>query len=117
MSQKQNEISNLPRLSPELMENIFHVYKEKDTGRYYYNLLQSIEFPKDLPPSFFTFYTFSYEDTWPLISYKHYETPNLWWLIILANNITNPTKFPEVGTTLLIPTIDTANLVIQRINS
>ena len=117
MEKKQNQISTLPRLDSELMVNIFHVYQQKDTGRYYYNLLQNISFPQDLPASFFNEYVFQYEDSWPLVSYKHYNTPNLWWIILLANNIMDPTKFPEVGSALKIPTKQTVDLVIQKINS
>jgi hypothetical protein len=116
MEKKQSQISDLPQLAPELMENIFHVYKDDKSNFYYYNLLQSVVFPKDLPLSFFTEYTCGYEDTWPVISYKHYKTPNLWWLILLANNIMDATKQPQSGTTLQIPTQKTANLVLAQIN-
>jgi len=85
----QNQIPALDKLHPENMENIFNVYQEAD-GLYYYNLLQTIAFPQDLPLNLFTSYNVTYGDTWPYISYKNYNTPNLWWIILLANNIQNP---------------------------
>ena len=112
---KQNQISELPRLSPELMENAFKVYYDKSFG-HYYNLLETIVFPQNLPPTFFDVYETQYNDTWPLISYKSYNTPNLWWIILLANNINNPTKKLEVGTELLIPTISTVKLILNEIS-
>ena len=116
IGKKQNRISDLPNLSPELMENIFNVYQEADTGRYYYNLLQTVVFPQNLPPNFFTKYVIRFGDTWPLVSYRNYKTPNFWWLILLANNINNPIELPEVGTSILIPTVNVAQIVINQIS-
>ncbi len=99
---KQNQISDLEKLHPENMENIFNVYKEED-GMYYYNLLQTIAFPQDLPLTLFTNYTISYGDTWPYVSFKNYNTPNLWWIILLANNIQNPLEPLVPGSTIKIP--------------
>lgn len=116
MEKKQKEIRELPRLQPELLENIFHIYRDKTQNFYYYNILQSVNFPKNLPARFFTEYICGYEDTWPVISYKHYQTTGLWWLILLANDIMDPTKLPEPGTSLKIPTQSTANSVLSQIN-
>lgn len=99
---KQNQIKDLPNLSIENYENIFNVYREDD-GMYYYNLLNTIVFPPNLPSSAFRQYTIQYGDTWPYISYKAYKTPNLWWLILLANEIINPINSVIVGEQILIP--------------
>lgn len=114
-AKKQNQIKDLFRLDGELMENIFNVYQEPN-GLYYYNLLQTIVFPQNLPPSFFDSYTTQHNDTWPLISFKVYRTPNLWWLLLLANNLQNPTKKINVGTKLLIPTPNTVKIILNQIN-
>lgn len=99
---KQNSKSELKRLNEELLENVFNVYQTED-GMYYYNLLQSVAFPQNLPKSLFDEYDVVYGDTWPYISYKTLKSPNLWWLIMLANNIENPLVAPKPGTTLKIP--------------
>lgn len=114
---KQDRVESLPRLNLEVMENMFNVYKEQNTGRHFYNLLQTITFPTNLPASYFTTYIISYEDTWPLISYKSYNTPNLWWIILHANNILDPTKPLQVGKEILIPTVDFANTILAEIRS
>jgi len=99
---KQNQIKDLPNLTNEHYENIFNVYLNQD-GLYYYNLLQTVIFPQNLPANLFNTYIIKPEDTWPLISYKTLKTPNLWWIIMLANDIRNPILQPKSGTTLLIP--------------
>jgi hypothetical protein len=111
---KQRDIEELPKLKEELLENIFTVHQEND-GMYFYNLLQTIEFPKDLPEAYFDFYNIKYGDTWPLISFKVYETPNLWWLILLANDIVNPLLPLEPGTILKIPNNLISREVLKQI--
>ena len=111
---KQNAIKELPKLDTENLENVFNVYQEEN-GLYYYNLLQTIIFPKDLPKALFSSYTISYGDTWPYISFKVFQTPNLWWLILLANGIDNP-LFPLIpGTELKIPVIEVVRQVLSEI--
>jgi len=97
----QNNIKELKRLASDNYENIFSVYQD-DTGRYFYNLLQTVNIPTDLPKGYYDSYTVKYFDTWPLISYKVYETPNLWWIIVAANNILNPVIQPDQGTIIKI---------------
>jgi hypothetical protein len=111
---KQNDTEDLPKLKQEVLENIFTVHKDKD-GMYFYNLLQSIEFPKDIPSSFFEFYNIKYGDTWPLISFKVFQTPNLWWLILLANDIINPLEPVIPGTTIKIPNTFIVQEVLKQI--
>ena len=111
---KQNDISELDRLGIESMENIFNVYQEENS-LYYYNLLQTVAFPQNLPPYLFTTYHIKYGDTWPLISYNAYKTPNFWWLILLANNIQNPMLPMVPGTQILLPIDAVAKQVINQI--
>lgn len=111
---KQNQITDLPKLDIENLENIFNVYQD-DNGLYYYNLLQTIEFPQNLPINFFDMYTITYGDTWAGISYKMFDTPNLWWVILLANNIINPIKFPSLGTNIKIPKMQVVKEILSQI--
>lgn len=41
-----------------------------------------------------------------LIAYEFYKNPDLWWVIAMANNITNP-MYLEVGTRIRIPGLNT----------
>jgi hypothetical protein len=112
----QNEINELPRLNQDRYENIFNVYLNED-NKYYYNLLQNISFPTDLPEGMFTKYTVSPGDTLPYISYKLFGTINMWWVICLINQITNPTTKLEPGTILRVLNNDTLRVILQEINA
>ncbi len=97
----QNKISDLPALKIENLENIFQVYTDEN-NRYFYNLLQTINIPLNLPKGYYIFHTTKYNETWPNISYKYYQTPNLWWIIVAANNILNPVIQPEPSSRIKI---------------
>jgi hypothetical protein len=98
----QNEINELPKLDTGSFENIFNVYQDSN-GSYFYNLLQTIQFPENLPSSLFKDYYVGYGDTWPFISYKTLGDPNIWWIILLANSIQNPLAPLINGTRIKIP--------------
>jgi hypothetical protein len=110
----QNRITSLPSLTDENYEQIFNVYQDEN-GNYYYNLLQSVAIPTNLPSGFYNKYNVVYGDTWPYISYKNYNTPNLWWIITSANSIINPTAMPEPGTTLYILDPDIVSQILDQI--
>lgn len=112
---KQNSIKELPRLNTENYENIFNVYQEEN-GMYYYNLLNTIVFPNNLPANLFSSYIVKNGDTWPFISYKNYKTPNLWWIILLANLIDNPLLPLDSGKVLLIPNQTVVQEVLTQIS-
>ena len=112
---KQNEIQALPKLNRECFENLFNVYQTND-GMHYYNLLQTIVFPDNLPESLFTKHIISYEDTWPLISYNNYKTPNLWWVLMFANKISNPTKKLKNGDVINVPIMDLVQEILAQIS-
>lgn len=111
---KQNSITSLNKLQTENYENIFNVYQQ-ESGLYYYNLIQTIVFPTNLPKGFFDTYEIGYGDSWPYISYKTYNTPNLWWIILLANQISDPTNNPTPGSLLLIPKTEVVKEVLSQI--
>lgn len=110
---KQNNIKELPKLTTENYENIFDVFTDEN-DRYYYNLLQTISFP-NLPDGYFDAYNITYGDTWPFISYKIYNTPNIWWILLLANNIQNPVKSLVPGTTIKAPKINIVKIILAEL--
>lgn len=111
---KQNSFKDLPRLTNENYENIFNIFTDKD-DRYFYNLLQTIEFPQNLPDGYFITYNIKYGDTWPFISYKVYNTPNVWWIILLANKIDNPITSLVPGTSIKIPKIEVVKIILAEL--
>jgi len=113
---KQNSIKSLPSLNNEHLENIFNVYQDKD-GFYYYNLLQSVTIPDNLPAGFYKTYFPVPGDTWPNISYKNYNTPNLWWIIIATNGIHNPVQNPTVGKKINILKSNYIPIILQQLTT
>lgn len=99
---KQNELTDINyTLSPQQYENIFNIYEDSDVG-YFYNLLKTVNFPSDINPDVYDVYTVQPNDTWPLISWKTYNTIFLWWSICSVNNIQNPLIMPQPGVELKI---------------
>lgn len=98
----QNQISNLPKLKDQNFENIFTVHTDENDF-YYYNLLQTVQFPSNLPDIFFVEHTVKPNEPWTLISYKYYNTIKLWWIIAFANNVINPINSLQVGDIIKIP--------------
>jgi hypothetical protein len=95
-----NKIDNPDKkISTFRFENFFNVYNDSN-GYNFYNILKSINIisfdDKDIEDE----YIVKNNDTWYYISYKYYNTMDLWWLVCEYNQIKNPTKIPEVGTKL-----------------
>lgn len=111
---KQNQIQDLPKLNSANYENIFNVYQDQD-GKYFYNLLQSVVFPSNLPANLFSSYTTTYGDTWPYISFKTLNDPNLWWVILLANNIHDATAKIVPGVVLRVPVFRVVQEILGQI--
>jgi nucleoid-associated protein YgaU len=111
----QNEISELPRLKDERYENIFQVHQDED-DKYYYNLLETINFPDNLPGGYFSSYTVAPGDTLPYISFKLFKTIHVWWIICLANKINNPMAQLSPGTTLKVPSMGVIQEIVRQIN-
>lgn len=101
--QNQNDIDVLPKLNAYNYENLFKVYRDSDSEPYYYNILNTVALPEELDPAVYYDYKVAGPFiSWTNLSFKVYATIKLWWIICLANNITNPTQYPEAGITLKI---------------
>jgi hypothetical protein len=110
----QNNIQDLPKLKKTNYENIFNLYLDEN-GRYYYNLLQSIIIPQNLPEGYYEEYDVEYGDTWPFISYKIYGSPNIWWIITDVNAIRDATKLPEPGIKIKILKMEYVKSILNQI--
>lgn len=55
------------------------------------------------------------ENDLPLISYKFYETVELWWVIAQYNNIVNPLADVPVGLELRIPTKESVDRELRQL--
>ena len=119
---KQFEISELDKLSALSFANIFSVNDEPKLGATYktYNINRTVNFldldnSSTLNNALFIPYKVLANDNWTIISFKFYQTIELWWLIAKVNNIANPTEDPIVGTTIKILTSDVVNQILSVI--
>lgn len=113
---KANDIPNIQyKLKFSNLENIFNVYSEAD-GQYYYNILKTINIPKDMDGSYFDYYVVQTNDIWPTIAYKAYKNVVLWWLVCAANQIIDPTSIPIPGTVLKIIKSQYVSEILTQIN-
>jgi nucleoid-associated protein YgaU len=113
-----NKITDLPAIveqydiTDENYENLLSVYTD-DSGFYYFNLIGTVNFPVEMAPGTYTLYKTTPDDFYTAISYKHYNTIKLWWVICAANQIMDPTAAPDVGRILRIPTPSTVSSILS----
>lgn len=96
----RNNIPGLTNLSDLRYENVFKM--AKNNNFYFYNVLKNVQFPTVLNESLFYVKTINRRLPYTAISHQEYGTQDLWWLIALANKITNPVAIPKPGTNLKI---------------
>lgn len=75
---------------------------ETDSGYPIYNLMGKIKVPTNINPVFYDLYQPVTNESFQTISYKHYGTISLWWLICLVNNLYNITEGAVAGIPLKI---------------
>jgi hypothetical protein len=101
-------------LSTYRFENFLNMYTDSN-GFDFYNLLRNINvFPANNTQAEDS-YTISYNDTWALISYKYYNTMDLWWLVCIYNQINNPVVLPQPGTKIKLLKSNYVSTVISEL--
>jgi len=118
----QNKIKEIKKqLSKYNIANVFNVYIDKinNVDEYTYNLTRTINLiGKDkISNAYYDEYQVVKEDTWASISYKFYDTIELWWLVVLFNDISNPMVKPTVGDVLKIPTDIILEIIFQNMRN
>lgn len=87
---KQNQIpdNSVPLLRSTDIANLFNVYTN-ESGRYIYNLINSIYIPTNLNRNLYTAVFPLPTEYLPQFSYRMYKTIDLAWLIAATNGIEN----------------------------
>ena len=70
-----------------------------------------------IPTSYFQYYRVMDRDTWPLISFKVYNTVELWWLLMKLNNVLDPMFEPEKDTSIRYVSAGDVNTILQLIQN
>jgi len=92
----QNNIFELGDLELTRYENIFKIFNTGDKNFFYYNIVKKIVIPDSLDERLFYHLILPAGIPLTTLSYNAYGTMDLWWLILVINNITNPIKgLPE----------------------
>lgn len=97
--------------------NLFDVINKGEKS--YFNLCKNINFKNldYLSTELFTIYEVKENDTWTGISYKIYNTIDLWWLICKFNEVKNPFDELTVGRILRIPSDELVEIIINAIQN
>ena len=93
----QNNILELRNLELSRYENIFKIYNTGGKNFFYYNINKKISVPDSLDSRLFLNITLPQGIPLTTLSYNAYGTIDLWWLILIVNNITNPIKDLPTG--------------------
>jgi hypothetical protein len=104
----------IEELNPYDYANIFSTYMDED-GYEFYNLLNSINIEGVIDKSLYTMDTVHSFVDWYSLSFKHYGTTRLWWIILVANNIKNPFDI-TVGNRVKILKKEVVSEVLNQIN-
>lgn len=100
---KANDITQIQySISESNFENVFNVYEDKNSEKYFYNILKTVIIPEDLDEEYYDNYSVKFGDMWTTISYKFYNDVSLWWVVCVANQIDDATKNPKIGSTIKI---------------
>ena len=83
---------------------LFNILLDEDRETKFLNIFRSYIANEDVYSdiSFFESYQVSNGEYWDNVSYNLYDTPFLWWVIALLNNIVNPFEELEDGDELIV---------------
>jgi len=99
------------------MERIFDMFKQQGSKHFHYNILQKIEFPKEIKTSLYTIYHTKQDEGWTNLSYRFYKRIDLWWMIAGINNVADTFMPLPAGTRLKIPTPAYVRNIIDSIKT
>lgn len=91
------------RLSNVSYLKLFNLLKDTDNTKYM-NIWRSYELEAKITDEtvFYMTYEVANDDWWDNISYFFYETPFLWWVIALMNEVQNPFEELEEGSNIKV---------------
>lgn len=94
---------------------IFNIYQDED-GFYFLNIYNNIVIEGDIDPTLYTIHRHDGNvDNWYSLSYRYYGTTQLWWLILIANNISDAFEDIQAGTEIKILKSNVVSDILQQI--
>ncbi len=113
----QNNIPQLKNLELSRYENIFKIFNTGEKNFFYYNINKKISLPNSLDERLLINITLPQGLPLTTLSYNAYGTIDLWWLILIINNITNPIKDLPIGKKIKLIKPQYIEQVLQTIES
>jgi len=110
-----NRTDELENVSDSAYERIFNVYKDDDY--YAFNILKTVNVPKDLDGELFYYSYIQGKTTWTRLAFDHYGSIRLWWLICVTNKILNPVLLPEPGMVIKIIKAEHVSNILDQISN
>lgn len=106
------------RLNNVSQLKLFNILLSIEDNEKILNIFKSYSITDDFTASvYFDYYEIQFNDWLDNISYDFYETPNLWWIIAIINNIVNPFEELEIGNRLKILKQDYVYQVLKEIRN
>jgi nucleoid-associated protein YgaU len=107
--------ANISQLSKNNFANLFNVINKGEKS--YFNLCKGISFDNidSMDHYYYVDYLVLENDSWTNISYKHYNTTELWWLICKFNGVKNPFEELTPGTYIKVPTDELKDTILNII--
>jgi hypothetical protein len=96
--------------------NIFDSYTDEE-GYSFYDLNNNLIIEGDVDPVLYDVIFYNEGTSFYELSYKFYGTVQLWWIILLANNIVNPFEDVKNGDKLKILKKEVVSQILSNINS
>jgi hypothetical protein len=115
MAKYHAEIPDLPSIDAYRFENIFKLYTENNY--YFYNILKTLNIPDDLDSSVFFKYEVPNPMSWHVLSHRIYGSTDLWWLLVIVNDVKNPVKLPSGGDILKVIKPGSISKILTLINN
>jgi hypothetical protein len=97
LSENYTDITGMD-LSNASQLKLFNILEDED-GVKFQNIWRSYSLNPGIDEEtiFFQLYNMNDDDWWDNISYLAYETPSLWWILCVMNNVQSPFEEVEPG--------------------
>ena len=92
------------RINNSSQLKLFNILQDIEDDERFMNIFRSYTINSRVLTTviYYDLYEVENDDWWDNISYKFYETPNLWWVIALMNDVLNPFEELNVGDTIKV---------------
>jgi len=83
---------------------LMNILQDREDSIKFMNIFRSYSINTSIESKtvFYDMYSVDNDDWWDTISYKFYDTPLLWWIVAIMNNVVNPFEELVEGTEIKI---------------